>query len=163
MPNTNQTLFIAIFSLLAVVIVLLTYVCWLKRMKMAAKRDILYQQHQLESRQQQQQQYQLSQTQLQQMKPVLLQQLYDQDIQSQRQMNNFHNEQVPQYTPQSSSSNRNNNNNNDTLVNINDDSERDATIIHTEQPHHTTSTTTTSTNTNNNHTSATAPPENPFL
>jgi Na+-transporting NADH:ubiquinone oxidoreductase subunit NqrC len=123
MPNTNQTLFIVIFSLIAAVIVLLTYVCLLKRMKISAKRDLLYEQHQLE-RSQQQQQQELSSTQLQQLKPVLLQKLYDQDVQRQRQM---HNEQVPQYTPHSSS-------NHDILVNINDESERDATIIHTEQP-----------------------------
>lgn len=93
---------------------------------MAAKRDLLYEQHQLERSQQQQQ---LSSTQLQQLKPVLLQKLYDQDIQRQRQMNNnYHNEQVPQYTPHSNS--------NDILVNINDESERDATVIHTEQPSH---------------------------
>ncbi|GAA5808217.1 hypothetical protein MFLAVUS_001602 [Mucor flavus] len=120
MPNTNQTLFIVIFSLIAAIIVLLTYVCWLKRMKMAAKRDILHEQHQLERGQQQQ----LSDTQLQHLKPVLLQQLYDQDIQRQRHLN-YHNEQVPQYTPHSSTNN---------LVNIHDESERDATIIHTEQP-----------------------------
>lgn len=123
MPNTNQTLFIVIFSLMAAVLVLLTYVCWLKRMKMAAKRDLLYEQHQLERGQQQQQQ-QLSATQLQQLKPVLLQQLYDQDTQRQRHMN-YYNEQVPQYTPHSSTNN---------LVNIHDESERDATIIHTEVP-----------------------------
>lgn len=126
MPNTNQTLFIVIFSLIAVAIVLLTYVCWLKRMKMSAKRDLLYEQHQLERSQQQQQQQQISANQLQQLKPVLLQQLYDQDIQRQRQMNNYPSEQAPQYTPHNTS--------NDILVNIHDESERDATIIHTEQP-----------------------------
>lgn len=142
MPNTNQTLFIVIFSLIAVVIVLLTYVCWLKRMKMAAKRELLYNQHQLERGQQQ---HQLSDTQLQQMKPVLLQHLYDQTLQRQRQ---YQNEQVPQYTPHSNNNSNNNSNSNDFLVNINDESERDATIIHTEQtqPHSQSSTN----NSNNN-------------
>ncbi|CAO3622573.1 unnamed protein product [Mucor hiemalis] len=155
MPNTNQTLFIVIFSLIAVVIVLLTYVCWLKRMKMAAKRDLLYNQHQLERGQQQQQQYQLSATQLQQMKPVLLQQLYDNDLQRQRQ---YHNEQVPQYTPHSTSNNSRSNN--DVLVNINDESERDATIIHTEQPPY--NQTNTTNNSNNNTRNNNQPLQNPF-
>ncbi|KAG2208693.1 hypothetical protein INT47_007792 [Mucor saturninus] len=107
---------------------------------MSAKRNLLHEQHQLERSQQQQQQQQISANQLQQLKPVLLQQLYDQDIQRQRQMNNYYKEQVPQYTPH--------NNSNDILVNINDESERDATIIHTEQPSH---------SRNNNH-----QPQNPF-
>jgi hypothetical protein len=120
-PNTNQTLFIVIFSLIAFIIVLLTYVCWLKRMKLRAKRDIVEEQHQLERNQQLNINH-LTTTQLQEMKPVLLQQLYDHRRPAPAYSNPF--EDTPQYTP----SNRN-----DTLVNIHDDSERDATIIHTEQ------------------------------
>lgn len=125
---------------------------------MAAKRDLLFNQHQQErsQQQQQQQQYQLSATQLQQLKPALLQHLYDQDLQRQRQ---YHNEQVPQYTPHSSSNNSSNNN--EVLVNINDESERDATIIHTEQPPYNQP---NSTNISNNHArnSNNQPLQNPF-
>jgi hypothetical protein len=71
MPNTNETLFIVIFSLIATVIVLLTYVCWLKRIKMRTK---IYEQKQIE--QQQIQQSELTPSQLQELKPVLLQKLY---------------------------------------------------------------------------------------
>ncbi|KAI8083353.1 uncharacterized protein B0P05DRAFT_570682 [Gilbertella persicaria] len=128
MPNTNESLFIVIFSLIAIIVVLLTYVCWLKRMKMRAKKDILSEQHRLEHNQQQRELNQaLSASQLQQMKPALLQQLFAQDIQRQRaeQMqrpteNPF--EDTPQYTQDAH-----------ILVNIHDSSETDATIIHTGQ------------------------------
>lgn len=88
---------------------------------MRAKRDILEEQHQLE-RNQQPNINNLTTSQLQEMKPVLLQQLYDHRRPSPAYSNPF--EDTPQYTPS---------NHNDTLVNIRDDSERDATIIHTEQ------------------------------
>jgi hypothetical protein len=73
MPNINQTLFIVIFSLIAFAVVLLTYVCWLKRMKIRTKQRILDQQHKLEE---QQNINDLSSAQLQELKPVLLQKLY---------------------------------------------------------------------------------------
>jgi hypothetical protein len=73
MPNINQTLFIVIFSLIAFAVVLLAYVCWLKRMKISTKQRILDQQHKLEE---QQDINDLSSAQLQELKPVLLQKLY---------------------------------------------------------------------------------------
>ncbi|KAG2195101.1 hypothetical protein INT46_004897 [Mucor plumbeus] len=123
-PNTNQILFIVIFSLLAFILVLLTYVCWLKRMKMRAKRDILAEQHQLE-RQQQAQNNVLTTAELQRMKPVLLQQLYERDLQRSPAAPAYSNpfDDTPQYTP----------NDEHVLVDIHDERERDATIIHTEQ------------------------------
>ncbi|KAL7319043.1 hypothetical protein PS15m_002215 [Mucor circinelloides] len=124
-PNTNQTLFIVIFSLLAFILVLLTYVCWLKRMKMRAKRDILAEQHQLE-RQQQAQNNVLTTAELQRMKPVLLQQLYERDMQRTTAAPAYSNpfDDTPQYTPRQDDH---------VLVDIHDERERDATIIHTEQ------------------------------
>ncbi|KAI8367046.1 hypothetical protein BD560DRAFT_447736 [Blakeslea trispora] len=125
MPNVNQTLFIVIFALIALILVLLTYVCWLKRIKRQVKKDILADQHRLE---QQELGQALSSSQLQQLKPVLLQQLFAQDLQRQRAEraeqteNPF--EDTPQYTPASDAH---------MLVNIHDSSETDATIIHTGQ------------------------------
>ncbi|CEG67898.1 hypothetical protein RMATCC62417_04251 [Rhizopus microsporus] len=80
MPNTNQTLFIVIFSLIAAVIVLATYVIWLKRIKMKTK---IYEQKQVELAQQQNQLNNLTPAQLQELKPVLLQKLYGSDFQKQ--------------------------------------------------------------------------------
>lgn len=124
--NANQTIFVVIFSLLAVIIVLLAYVCWLRRVKIRTKKEILAQQHQQERQQQQIAYNALSSNQLQELKPVLLQKLYGDDIQR------FHTaapaytnpfEDTPQYTPTPDEH---------VLVNINDESERDATVIHTE-------------------------------
>ncbi|KAI7899640.1 uncharacterized protein BX663DRAFT_554816 [Cokeromyces recurvatus] len=120
--NINQTLFVVIFSLIAVIIVLSTYVCWLKRMKMRAKNDILAEQYRLER---QQQQSNLSASQLQELKPVLLQKLYN--IQPAPAYSNPF-EDTPQYTPSSTTVIRDEH----LLVNIRDDSERDATVIHTD-------------------------------
>jgi Na+-transporting NADH:ubiquinone oxidoreductase subunit NqrC len=80
MPNTNQTLFIVIFSLIAAVIVLATYVIWLKRIKMKTK---IYEQKQVELVQQQNQLNNLTPAQLQELKPALLQKLYGSDFQKQ--------------------------------------------------------------------------------
>lgn len=121
--NTNQTIFVVIFSLLAVIIVLLTYVCWLRRVKIRTKREILAQQHQVERQQQQTAYNALSSSQLQELKPVLLQKLYGNDIHTAAPAYTNPFEDTPQYTPTQDEH---------VLVNINDDSERDATIIHTE-------------------------------
>ncbi|KAI8642473.1 hypothetical protein BD408DRAFT_416580 [Parasitella parasitica] len=124
-PNTNQILFIVIFSLLAIILILLTYVCWLKRMKMRAQHDILAQEQQLE-RQQQAQMNPLTTAELQRMKPVLLQHLCEKDMHiapaaPAYTRNPF--DDTPQYTPHDEH----------VLVDIYDERERDATIIHTEQ------------------------------
>ena len=81
MPNTNQTLFIVIFALIGLILVLLTYVCWLKRMKQQVKEEILADQHR---REQQELAHALSPSEIQQLKPVLLQQLFAQDYFEQR-------------------------------------------------------------------------------
>lgn len=130
--NANQTIFVVIFSLLAVIIILLTYVCWLRRVKMRTKQKILEQQHQSDRQQQQIAYNALSSSQLQELKPVLLQKLYGNDIHTAAPAYTNPFEDTPQYTPPS--------NDEHILVNINDESERDATIIHT------TTTTTTARN-----------------
>ncbi|KAG1470366.1 hypothetical protein G6F56_002724 [Rhizopus delemar] len=71
MPNTDQTLFIVLFSLIAAAIVLATYVCWLKRIKM---RTQIYEQQAQQA--QQKNPMDLSPSDLQELKPVLLQKLY---------------------------------------------------------------------------------------
>ncbi|KAI8357339.1 hypothetical protein EDC96DRAFT_566413 [Choanephora cucurbitarum] len=122
MPNLNQTLFIVIFALIGLILVLLTYVCWLKRMKRQVKEEILADQHR---REQQELTQALSPSEIQQLKPVLLQQLFAQDLQRQRAAANENPfEDTPQYTPLPDAH---------MLVNIHDSSETDATIIHTGQ------------------------------
>ncbi|RCH84929.1 hypothetical protein CU097_006995, partial [Rhizopus azygosporus] len=64
----------------AAVIVLATYVIWLKRIKMKTK---IYEQKQVELAQQQNQLNNLTPAQLQELKPVLLQKLYGSDFQKQ--------------------------------------------------------------------------------
>ncbi|KAI8990202.1 hypothetical protein BDB01DRAFT_833227 [Pilobolus umbonatus] len=83
MPNTNQTLFILIFCLLAVVLILLTYVLWLRRMKRRAKEELLAEEHRMESANHPFNSS-ISPEKLQQLKPVLLQKLYGKDIDRRR-------------------------------------------------------------------------------
>ncbi|KAI8968259.1 hypothetical protein BDF20DRAFT_895284 [Mycotypha africana] len=140
--NTNQTLFVVIFSLIATVILLTGYVCWLRRLKMKAKKDMLSGQHRLEREQQQNMYDNLTASQLQELKPVLLQKLYNHnttqpyhDETLPRYTNPF--EDTPQYTPTTAppiattnTTTRQYQNQHRDVINIFDESETDATIIH---------------------------------